>query len=85
MADATGDLFFRSGALDRQRAEALLAEALTGADDGELFLEFRQSEALVFDDGRLRSASFDTSQGFGTLPVECAAPEEQVARRIGHR
>jgi hypothetical protein len=54
MAHDTGDLFFRSGALDRQRAESLLAEALTGADDGELFLEFRQSEALVFDDGRLR-------------------------------
>jgi TldD protein len=69
MAQDTADLFFRSGALDRQRAEALLAEALTGADDGELFLEFRQSEALVFDDGRLRSASFDTSQGFGLRAV----------------
>jgi TldD protein len=69
MAHDTGDLFFRSGALDRQRAESLLAEALTGADDGELFLEFRQSEALVFDDGRLRTASFDTSQGFGLRAV----------------
>jgi TldD protein len=69
MAHETGDLFFRSGALDRQRAEALLAEALTGADDGELFLEFRQSEGLVFDDGRLRSASFDTNQGFGLRAV----------------
>jgi TldD protein len=69
MADDTGDLFFRSGGLDRQRAEILLAEALTGADDGELFLEFRQSEALVFDDGRLRTASFDTSQGFGLRAV----------------
>jgi TldD protein len=69
MAHETGDLFFRSGALDRQRAEALLAEALAGADDGELFLEFRQSEGLVFDDGRLRSASFDTNQGFGLRAV----------------
>jgi TldD protein len=69
MAHETGDLFFRSGALDRQRAEALLAEALSGADDGELFLEFRQSEGLVFDDGRLRSASFDTNQGFGLRAV----------------
>ena len=69
MAHDTGDLFFRSGDLDRQRAESLLAEALAGADDGELFLEFRQSEALVFDDGRLRSASFDTSQGFGLRAV----------------
>jgi TldD protein len=69
MVHDTEDLFFRSGALGRQRAESLLADALTGADDGELFLEFRQSETLVFDDGRLRSASFDTSQGFGLRAV----------------
>jgi TldD protein len=69
MADETGDIFFPSGALDRQRAARLLDEALAGADDGELFLEFRQSESLVFDDGRLRSASFDTSQGFGLRAV----------------
>src|SRR3546814_11539701 len=43
--------------------------ALAGADDGELFLEYRQSEALAFDDGRLKSASFDTMQGFGLRAI----------------
>jgi TldD protein len=51
--------------LDRGQARAIAAEALQDADDGELFVEYRQSETLVFDDGQLKNASFDTSQGFG--------------------
>ncbi|MDP9138439.1 MAG: metalloprotease TldD [Pseudomonadota bacterium] len=51
--------------LDRGQARAIAADALADADDGELFLEYRQSETLVFDDGQLKNASFDTSQGFG--------------------
>ncbi|WP_372003908.1 metalloprotease TldD [Tistrella mobilis] len=63
------DPFFASGALDRSRLERQVAEALRGADDGELFLEYRQSEVLGFDDGHLRSATFDTVQGFGMRAV----------------
>ena len=55
--------------LDRGKATALVADALNGADDGELYLEHSQSEGLVFDNGRLKSASFDTSQGFGLRAV----------------
>ncbi|MEE8499850.1 MAG: metallopeptidase TldD-related protein, partial [Kiloniellales bacterium] len=67
---ATADeLFFTRAGLDRARIEAIVDEALAGADDGELFLEYCQSEALSFDDGRLKSASFDTSQGFGLRAV----------------
>ena len=51
--------------LDRGRARGIAADALKEADDGELFLEYRQSETLVFDDRQLKNASFDTSQGFG--------------------
>ncbi|MBX6322511.1 MAG: metalloprotease TldD [Rhodospirillaceae bacterium] len=65
----TDDLFFNRAGLDRARVERLTREALAGADDGELFLEYSQSEALSFDDGRLKSASFDTSQGFGLRAV----------------
>ncbi|MGB5068146.1 MAG: metalloprotease TldD, partial [Albidovulum sp.] len=43
--------------LDPDRALTILRDATAGADDGELFLERRRSEALVFDDGRLRNAS----------------------------
>ena len=51
--------------MDRARVDRLVADALHGADDGELFLEYTQSESLVFDDNRLKSATFDESQGFG--------------------
>ncbi len=55
--------------LDPDRALAILRDATAGAEDGELFLERRRSEALVFDDGRLRNASYDASEGFGLRAV----------------
>ena len=55
--------------LDRAAAEHLVTETLTGADDGELFLEYRESEALSLEDGRIRTASSDTSLGFGLRAV----------------
>ena len=63
---ATADsLFFDRTGMDGARVDRLVGDALRGADDGELFLEYTQSESLVFDDGRLKSATFDESQGFG--------------------
>jgi TldD protein len=62
-------LFFANTGMDRRRVEGVTADALAKADDGELFLEYVQHEALVFDDGRLKSASFNTSQGFGLRAV----------------
>ena len=59
---------FRSH-LDRDRALGILREAVAGADDGELFLERRRSEVLSFDDGRLRTASLDSAEGFGLRTV----------------
>ncbi len=55
--------------LEREKALAVLRSATDGADDGELFLERRRSEALVFDDGRLKTASYDASEGFGLRAV----------------
>lgn len=69
MTDAPDDLFFSQNGLDRSRVEGLVGETLKGTDDGELFLEYRQSEALAFDDGRLKMATFDTTQGFGLRSV----------------
>jgi len=66
---ATNDLFFGGDGLDRGRVEKHVEAALAGADDGELFLEYRQSEGLAFDDGRLKSAAFDTTRGFGLRAV----------------
>ncbi len=63
------DLFFGEAGLDRGRVQGIVDEALKGADDGELYLEYRQSETFAFDDGRLKAATFDTMQGFGLRAV----------------
>ena len=55
--------------IDPDRALSILRDAVAGADDGELFLERARSETLVFDDGRLRNAGYDASQGFGLRAV----------------
>ena len=56
--------------LDEGRALALLRQAVAGAEDGELFLERKRSEALVLDDGRIKTASYDASEGFGLRAVK---------------
>src|SRR5690348_7973249 len=67
---ATADgLFFGKGALDLRKTGRVVDEALKGCDDGELFLEYVQSESLAFDDGKLNSAAYDTTQGFGLRAV----------------
>jgi TldD protein len=62
-------LFERAG-LDREQARETLAAGLTGADDGELYLEYAQAESLVFDNGRLKQATYNTDQGFGLRAVK---------------
>lgn len=56
--------------LDRNTALNILKDTLIGADDGELFLERCRSEVITFDDGRLRTSSFDASEGFGLRAVQ---------------
>ena len=51
------------------RPRHALGSALAGSDDGELYLEYRESEQISLDDGRIRSAGFDTSLGFGLRAV----------------
>src|SRR5215213_4679399 len=83
-------LIDRAG-LNRARVGQHLARGLDGADDGELFLEYRQSEALVFDNGRLKQATYDTAQGFGLRAVKGEAvgyahasdvSEEAISRAV---
>ena len=87
---ATADgLFFGKGALDPRKTKKMVDEALAGCDDGELFLEYVQSEGLSFDDGKLKSASYDTTQGFGLRAVSgevtgfahASALDEQALKR----
>ncbi len=65
----TNELFFDRTGMDPRRIDTIVGEALAGMDDGELFLEYSQSESVSLDDGRIKSASFDTTQGFGLRAV----------------
>jgi TldD protein len=67
--NATTSLLDRAG-LDKTKVSKIIARGLDGADDGELFLEYRQSEMLLFDNGRLKQATYDTSHGFGLRAVK---------------
>ena len=68
---ATDQLFFQrhDATLDQDTAARIVAGALRSNDDGELFLEYRESEQISLDDGRIRSAGFDTTLGFGLRAV----------------
>ena len=55
--------------LNQQTALSILQNTVAKAEDGELFLERRRSETLVFDDGRLKSANFNAEEGFGLRAV----------------
>ncbi|MFL6735238.1 MAG: metalloprotease TldD [Sphingomicrobium sp.] len=60
---------YRDNALDPDRAKALVARHLTRCDDGELYLQYSATEAFGFDDGRLKTADFNTASGFGLRGV----------------
>jgi TldD protein len=93
MADLarTDELFFARTGMDRGRVEKIVADSLSGMDDGELFLEYSQAESVALDDGRIKAASFDTSQGFGLRAVSGEAAgyahaselSEEAIRRAG--
>src|SRR3954451_1368155 len=87
----TDDLFFARTGMDAGRVERIVGEALADMDDGELFLEYSQSESVALDDGRIKSAAFDTTQGFGLRAVAGEAAgyahaselSEEAIRRAG--
>jgi len=91
MSQSTDELFFQQTDMTRSGVEALVGAALKDADDGELYLEYRQSESFVWDDGRLKNAAFDTMQGFGLRAVADDAAgyahscelSEQAIKRAG--
>jgi TldD protein len=60
---------YRSEALQPDAALRLTAEALKRCDDGELYLQYTASESFGFDDGRLKTADFNTQAGFGLRGV----------------
>jgi TldD protein len=63
------NIFYESLDASKSQVQSAVTSALDGLDDGELFVEIGQSESFVFDDGKLKNASFDNSQGFGLRGV----------------
>ena len=55
--------------LDPDGARRLAARHLSSHDDGELYLQYSASEAFGFDDGRLKTADYNTASGFGLRGV----------------
>ena len=68
-AHVSAPSILEASGVSREAAATLLGDALRGADDGEIFAERSESEAFMFDDGRLKSASFDATEGFGLRVV----------------
>ena len=58
-------LFFGNNGLDKHTAEKITAEAVSGAEDGELYMQSSQSESFSFDDGKLKVANSNSDLGFG--------------------
>ncbi len=65
----TEKLFFSNSDLNDSKIDKIVSDSLLNADDGELYLEFCESESFVYDDQRLKSASFDISKGFGLRAI----------------
>ncbi|MET0170423.1 MAG: DNA gyrase modulator, partial [Aliihoeflea sp.] len=55
--------------ISEETVRRIVSDTVDGTDDGELFLEYREGEALMFDNGRLKTASFNTDKGFGLRAV----------------
>ena len=60
---------YRPEGLDPEAALRLTADALKGCEDGELYLQYIATESFGFDDGRLKTADFNTQAGFGLRGV----------------
>lgn len=67
-----------------ERIRKLVADTLHGADDGELFLEHSESESLLFDNGRLKTANFNTDRGFGLRAVAGEATGYAHSSELSH-
>ena len=53
-----------------EKSAKLVDETLSSYDDGELFVEKTVSENLIFDDNKIKNASFDEEKGFGLRVVK---------------
>lgn len=67
--DVSQKIFFDQTDLDKTRVESIVSDALQGADGGELYMEYTQSEGISMEDGQVKTSSYDIKQGFGLRSV----------------
>ena len=55
---------------DEEKVSEQVNQAIGMFDDGELFIEKTLSENFLFDDNKIKNASFDEDKGFGLRVVK---------------
>ena len=58
-------IFYDNTDLEQSKLQDLVRESLHGMDDGELFMEYRQTESFSLDDGHIKKTIYDSTKGFG--------------------
>ena len=58
-------IFFENNNISKLDAEKIVSEAVSGAEDGELYMQSSENESFSFDDGKLKLANSNKNLGFG--------------------
>jgi TldD protein len=58
-------IFFENNELSKSEIEKIVAASLSGAEDGELYMQSSENESFAFDDGKLKLANSNKDIGFG--------------------
>ena len=63
--DNLDKIFFDNNDISQSYAEKAVSDALSGAEDGELYMQSSENESFSFDDGKLKMANSSKDIGFG--------------------
>ena len=63
--DNLDKIFFDNNNISKSYAEKTVCDALSGAEDGELYMQSSENESFSFDDGKLKMANSSKDIGFG--------------------
>ncbi|MDX1950255.1 MAG: metalloprotease TldD [Rickettsiales bacterium] len=69
MLNTAKNIFFNNYGLNEATLKQITSDSLSPLDDGELFMEYSVSESILYDEGNLKNASSDTTQGYGLRGV----------------
>ena len=58
-------IFFENNELSKSEIEKIVSASLSGAEDGELYMQSSENESFAFDDGKLKLANSNKDIGFG--------------------